>query len=133
MKKAFSLALAACLLMSFHIVDSKPKTTQQTEQHFNCSFVISGELMPGYSEGWVIVTVTAANGDFLGSIPIFSNSNFSTVIPVNTSTGTVTATIQSNGFIVRINGAPMVCQNGVTQVFFSQDCVFWGGSCENTP
>jgi hypothetical protein len=120
-KIIFSL-LAAGMLMSFATINSENFLKQQTKQSSNCSFVISGS-----GSGWASVSVST------GQQSIFINEPFSFVIPVNTSSGTVTATIQTNNFNISVNGAGMVCQDGVTEVYFSEDCVFWGGNCGEQP
>ncbi|TAE40704.1 MAG: hypothetical protein EAZ70_03580 [Runella slithyformis] len=115
------------MLMSFVTVESetvkKLQATKQVEsaQTTTCFYTVSGTRLHGYHSGQV--NVTLPGGQFIST-----NQPFSQVIPVTVGHGgTVTATVQSHGFLIRVNGAPM-SDGGTTSIFFDWLCVFGGGN-----
>ena len=117
--------------MSFIAVESEtarkvPITKQvSSAKQASCSYVVQGEPIE-HPVRQPLATVTLSTG-FVTSV----TGSFSRRIDVGSSS--VIATIQSNDFRIRVNGAPVVCQDGTTSIEFYNTCYFTGGSCVDQP
>lgn len=129
-KITFSI-LSVTMLMSFAAFESEtarkvPITKQiNSVKQASCSYVVSGEPVE-HSANQPLATITLSTGRVIPVTESFS-------LPILVSSPSVIATIQSNGFRIRVNGAPVVCQDGTTSIEFYNTCYFTGGNCGDQP